>query len=128
MCIRDSPKPLSTNRLFKNKRAGRVCTQEYNTWKWQAKAKISDQGWPKSIGPVRIRFIVGEMGLRADMDGDNCLKCLLDALVDNKVIEDDKRSIVRAVGMEWHPDTEGAVAILEPANFSPVVEYRGVVA
>lgn len=108
------PKPLSTNSLFKNKRAGRACTAAYNTWKWHARAMIADQCPSRPNGPVRLKFIVGELGLRDSMGGDNCIKCLQDALVDNGIIQDDNRTIVRAIGMEWLPGMEGAKAIIEP--------------
>lgn len=111
------PKPISTNRLFKNKRRGRACTEAYNTWKWHARAMLQDQKpIAKPNGPVRISFAVGEVGLRADMDGDNCLKCLIDALVDAQVIPDDNRSILRGVGMEWVEGKEGATAYITSAE------------
>lgn len=113
----DLPKPLSTNRLFRNKGRGRVCTQEYNTWKWHAMERISKQKpIPKPNGPVRILFAVGETGLRSNIDGDNCLKCLLDALVDNGILTDDSRKYVRGVGMEWVEGKEGATAHIMPAG------------
>jgi len=113
----DLPKPISTNRLFKNKARGRARTEAYNTWRWHAKAAIQKQKpFAKPNGPVRILFTVGEIGLRADMDGDNCLKCLIDALVDNGVLADDKRTIVRGVGMEWVEGKEGATAHITAAD------------
>lgn len=123
----DLPKPLSTNRLFKNKRRGRACTEAYNTWKWHAKAMIQGQKpLPKIDYPVRLLFTVGEIGLRANMDGDNCIKCLQDALVDNGILDDDNRKIVRGVGMEWIEGREGASAHILPAS-QAIVEMRGVV-
>lgn len=113
----DLPKPISTNRLFKNKARGRACTEAYQTWKWHAKAAIQDQKpIAKPNGPVRILFAVGEVGLRKEMDGDNCLKCLLDALVDNGIIPDDNRQHVRGVGMEWVAGKEGATAHIMAAD------------
>lgn len=115
----DLPKPISTNRLFKNKRRGRVCTEAYNTWKWQARALIQDQkpiGKPN--GPVRLMFAVGETGMRKDMDGDNCLKCLIDALVEAQIIPDDNRQHVRGVGMEWVKGKEGVTAYITAAEVS----------
>ncbi len=122
------PKPISTNRLFRNKAKGRVCTQEYNTWKWHALAAIQEQK-PISIpnGPVRILFAVGEVGLGANMDGDNCIKCLLDALVDNKILPDDSRKYVRGVGMEWVEGKEGVTAHIMPAEPLAPIEHRGTI-
>ncbi len=116
----DLPKPISTNRLFKNKAKGRACTEAYNTWKLHAKAAIQSQKpFTKPSGPVRLLFAVGEVGLRKDMDGDNCLKCLIDALVDAQIIPDDKREHVRGVGMEWVPGKAGATAYIAPAEALP---------
>lgn len=117
MIVLDLPRPISTNRLFRNKAKGRVRTEEYNTWMWQAAATLAKQKpLPKIGGPVCIIYQVGEIGLRASMDGDNCLKCLTDALVSNGVIPDDNRTHVRAIGMEWVPGVEGARAFIRPAN------------
>ena len=111
------PKPISANRLFKNKARGRGRTEAYNTWRWQAKAMIQDQK-PicKPNGPVRVFFAIGEKGLRKDSDGDNLLKCLLDALVENGILTDDNRQFVRGVGMEWVEGKEGATAHITPAE------------
>lgn len=111
------PKPISTNRLFRNKGRQRVCTQEYNTWKWHALDMLQGQKpFPKQSAPVRVLFAVGEVGLQSSMDGDNCLKCLLDALVDNGVLTDDNRQHVRGIGMEWVPGKEGVTAHIMPAD------------
>ncbi len=125
----DLPKPISTNRLFKNKARGRACTEAYNTWKWHALAAIQGQKpIAKPNGPVRLLFAVGEVGLRSDMDGDNCLKCLIDALVDAQIIPDDNRQTVRGVGMEWVPGKEGATAYIAAAeSLSPFIEEIPVI-
>lgn len=129
MLLLHLPKPISTNRLFINKRAGRACTNEYNTWKWHARALLQQQKpFAKPNGPVRILFAVGEIGLRKDMDGDNCLKCLLDALVENDVLTDDKRTHVRGVGMEWVEGKEGATAHINSADLPAFIEVEGQVA
>lgn len=115
------PKPISTNRLFKNKARGRCRTEAYNTWRWQAAAMIQDQKpIAKQNAPVRVFFTIGEKGLRKDSDGDNLLKCLLDALVDNGILPDDNRQHVRGVGMEWVEGKEGATAHITPAD-TPVL-------
>jgi Holliday junction resolvase RusA-like endonuclease len=117
------PKPISANRLFANKARGRRCTEAYSAWKWQAKAMLQSQKPFDNIdGPVRILFAVGEVGLRKDMDGDNTLKCMLDALVDCGVLLDDKRGIVRSVGMVWVIGKEGATAHISPAKQDEAAE------
>lgn len=125
------PKPISTNRLFKNKAKGRACTEAYYTWKWHALAMIQAQKpIQKPNGPVRILYAVGETGLRSNMDGDNCLKCLTDALVDNDILPDDDRSVIRGVGMEWVEGKEGVTAYIAPADASDValLEHKGQIA
>lgn len=124
----DLPRPISQNRLFKNKRSGRVCTEEYCTWKWQAMAMIRDQKPLLAItGRVRILFCVGEDGIRADADGDNMIKCLMDALVDNDILCDDNRSIVRGVGMEWVEGKSGATAHIMNVENVSYIELVGVI-
>ena len=110
------PKPISQNRLFRNKRYGRVCTEEYNTWKLHALAMIQDQKPFEIIAPpVRVRCLVGEKGIRKDADIDNMSKCLIDALVQRDILPDDKREFLRAVSVEWVQDMEGAQVVIEPA-------------
>ena len=122
------PRPISTNKLFKNKREGRACTEEYNTWKWHAKAMLQKQKpLPKPNGPVCITFAVGEVGISSRMDGDNCLKCLQDALVDAGVIPDDNRKTVRGVGMHWVEGKEGVTAYISAASAPFEIEHRGQV-
>ena len=128
MLALELPKPISTNSLFKNKARGRARTERYNTWLWHAKAALQKQKpIAKPNGPVRILFAVGEKGLRKDMDGDNCLKCLLDALVENGVLTDDNRQIVRGVGMEWIEGKEGVTAYISAADAATEVELRGAI-
>jgi Holliday junction resolvase RusA-like endonuclease len=123
------PKPISTNRLFYNKKnGGRGCTSSYNSWKWSAKEMLQKQKpFDKIDGPVRILFAVGEVGLRDSMDGDNTLKCMLDALVDCGVLLDDKRGIVRSVGMVWVVGKEGATAHISPAKPDEMIEVVGTI-
>jgi hypothetical protein len=61
------------------------------------------------------------------MDGDNTMKCLLDALVDNKVLPDDSRQYVRSVGMEWIEGKEGATAYISPAGLPTHLEVSGAI-
>jgi Holliday junction resolvase RusA-like endonuclease len=113
------PKPISTNALFANVRGrGRVKSARYNTWTHHAAAMLADQRpLPRIDYPCRILFAVGEIGMRANSDGDNTLKCLLDALISNGVLSDDNRKIVRGVGMEWVAGKEGVTAhIMEIGN------------
>lgn len=114
----DLPRPISTNSLFANVRGkGRIKSQRYNTWLWHAKAQIQKQKpIAKPNGPVRVLITVGTKGVRKDMDGDNCLKAYLDALVSNGILADDNREIIRGVGMEWVEGKEGATAHITAAD------------
>ena len=111
------PRPISTNSLFANvKGRGRVCTKAYNQWKWQAKAKLSDQKpLPKFAEPVQIALLVGEKGV-GRMDADNAVKAYLDALVAANVIPDDNRNVIRRIVVEWVAGVEGCTAHIRNAD------------
>lgn len=121
MIIVHLPTPISTNALFANVRGrGRVKTARYCAWQKKATAMIwEQQPLPRFDGPVEIMFLIGEVGTRSSMDGDNCLKCLLDALVYGGVLADDNRKIVRAVGMQWVKGKSGTTASIFPLEDKP---------
>lgn len=112
------PRPISLNNMFANvKGRGRVKTKRYNTWTHHAAAMLGDQKpLPRANGPVRILLAVGEVGVSPLLDGDNCLKPILDALVNAGVIPDDNRKVVRGVGMEWVPGKDGVTAHITSAE------------
>ena len=121
------PPPISTNNLYANVRGkGRVKSQRYNTWEWHATAALQPQKpLPKPNGPVRILYLVGEVGVSPIIDGDNCLKCLTDTLVKHGVIPDDNRATVRAIGMEWIKGKEGVTACISEVPVS--IPFEGVI-
>ena len=118
------PRPISTNTLFRNvKGKGRVKTKKYEAWLKEAWAMIAPQKNFKVIHqPTRLLFAVGEVGVSPRMDGDNCLKGYVDALVENSVILDDRREILKAIGMEWVPGKEGATVYITPFSATTAVE------
>ena len=111
------PAPISTNALYRNvKGVGRVQTTDYQAWKRLASQTLSAQHpLPRFALPVELTFYVGEVGV-GQMDSDNTLKALTDALVKAKVIPDDKRKHVRRTAAEWVPDMAGCVVVIEPAQ------------
>lgn len=122
------PRPISTNNLFANvKGRGRVTSSTYNAWRWQAKAMMQDQKpLPKFAGPVAIRLYVGEKGVSANFDADNCAKAYLDALVHEGVIQDDSRRHVRSILVRWVPDQEGCIAAITDSEDDNWMSIRGL--
>ena len=118
------PRPISTNTLFRNvKGKGRVKTKKYEAWLKEAWAMIAPQKDFKVISsPVRLLFAIGEVGISPNMDGDNALKGYIDALVANSILLDDRRSIVKAIGMEWVPQKEGTTVYITPFSATTAVE------
>lgn len=110
------PKPLSVNNLFFNVPGkGRVPSFNYKRWKKEAAQEILMVQRPGHIsGPVEIHIQVREG--RADLDGQ--VKCCLDALVDNGVIDGDGHKIVRKLIVEFG-DVVGARIAIMHATASP---------
>lgn len=115
MIILDLPKPPSTNALFLNvPRKGRVKTPEYRAWLTEAGLKLIVQRPRRIAGPVNIELLFSDEG-RVDLD--NLTKATLDILVSHRIIEDDKRSIVRKLSCEWSNEVTGCrVQISEATN------------
>lgn len=98
--VLDLPRPLSVNNLFANNpRGGRFRTEDYNVWSRSAAALLVAQRPGAMLGPVEIAATIQEG--RADLDGQ--AKCILDALVDNGIIQDDGPKIVRKLTLAWGP-------------------------
>lgn len=121
------PLPPSVNAMFANvmpfknakgktKVTGRVKTDAYRAWRRQAGLHVVCQGPLRKIsGPVAIRIIISD---QACGDLDNRCKAILDFLVHHKIIEDDKKDIVRKILLEWG-DVEGAqVEISEQVDWT----------
>ena len=54
--------------------------------------------------------------------GDNCIKCLQDALVAQGVIEKDDKSIVRGFSFRWDPSVKGCRVEIRSASEGCKVE------
>jgi crossover junction endodeoxyribonuclease RusA len=87
------PYPISVNAMYRNAPGkGRVKTERYKTW-------VQAAGWSiRAARPKRLEgaFIL-EMNLyTADQrrrDVDNCVKPILDLLVEHQLIEDDSKCV-----------------------------------
>jgi len=102
------PFPLSVNQLYFNlpNHRGRARTKEYIRWSFLAGTEIMRQRVGRVPGQVWVDFYVEDKpGLR---DGDNCCKCMFDALVAQGVIERDDKSIVRGFSFRWSKEIAGA--------------------
>lgn len=126
MIVYELPLPPSVNAMFANRgvkgafnvgkesvgigrapapQRGRTITGDYKSWRRQANAQLMTQCPLKTVlGPVDIRITITE---RACGDLDNRCKAILDFIVHHKIIEDDCRSIVRSIFLQWG-DVEGA--------------------
>lgn len=101
------PRPLSVNGLFINVPGkGRVISGAYERWKkaaddmlWQQKRAMQ-----KFKGPVHVTLTIEDKGR---IDADNCAKCCLDFAVRHGIIEDDTRTIVRKLTIQF-ADIEGS--------------------
>lgn len=114
----DLPRPISVNNLHANVEGkGRISSERYNTWKWQALAMLQKQKpLPQFTEPVRILYAVGEVGVSANFDLGNAEKALTDALVEHGVIPDDRRKYVRGISLEWIESKDGVTAYIGPAG------------
>ena len=107
----DLPKPLSVNNLFFNvPDKGRVASAAYKEWRKQAGLQIMAQRIGHIGGPVEIYIGVKEG--KGDLDGT--IKCLLDSLVHNGIIDGDGPKVVRRLVVEW-ADVPGARIGIKPS-------------
>jgi Holliday junction resolvase RusA-like endonuclease len=112
MIILELPKPPSSNHLYPTNRATgrRYRSREYELWLTNAAAFL----WTTKItpikGPVWITITVEDTG---KVDLGNCEKSVTDFCVHHKLIEDDKRSIVRKITLQWG-DVSGCLVEIGP--------------
>lgn len=98
------PTPPSANHLFRNvKGVGRVKAKHYDDFIRMAVTAIRRQAVTRVSGRVVAIFGVERMSDRADID--NRLKAMLDAIVEAKIIEDDR--FVTAIAISWLPSANG---------------------
>lgn len=125
------PIPPSVNSLFRNVPGkGRVKTKSYSDWSARALVAIRDERY--SMGLTNTVIMPGAVSLaveidrpRADRDLDNCLKPILDALVEGGVINDDK--FVASIVACWADGRkEGCFAriVVYPAGKSPFINFK----
>lgn len=105
-----------SGRIGQQRQRGRIVTSAYRAWRHQAGMHLLVQGPLRKIaGPVAVRIIISD---KACGDLDNRCKAVLDLLVHHEIIEDDCRSIVRKILLEWG-DVEGAqVEITEQPDWT----------
>jgi crossover junction endodeoxyribonuclease RusA len=112
MIVIDLPKPPSVNALFSNVPGrGRVKSKEYRDWIEAAGWTLLSQKPAHVTGPVSLDYLMHDSG-RVDLG--NLEKPLTDLLVTHGIIEDDKRSIVRRITLEWSPHVEGCRVHIKP--------------
>lgn len=125
------PAPPSVNELFANGKpgkTGRFKTPKYKAWLSEAGWMIREQMLSEGNAPImgRIVVILGVERLSLAADIDNRAKAVLDLLVAQKVIEDDR--YVTGIVLAWMPQgtrrTPLARIMIRPAepltlNFHP---------
>ena len=94
------PSPPSVNNLFvNNRRGGRFPSARYKTWKAAALQSLWTVRLPATIEtPVAIDITVST---KCRLDLDNVPKALLDFLVQQRIILNDNRAIVRRLSLGW---------------------------
>jgi len=105
------PFPVSVNAMYANNRGGgkgRYPTKKYKDWKQEAALAIKNGGFYHMAGEVSVAIYLGRPDKRK-RDCDNLIKGVLDALTQNKVIEDDHKVI--KVSVEWADVTGAKVEI-----------------
>lgn len=115
------PMPPSVNGLWANSRnGGRVRTQRYDSWIYEAGAEIMRQRPKKFTGPVILSYEVQEPAGKRKFDLGNREKALTDLLVSHRIIEADDNTIVREIKLKWAPDIDGVrVTVSEFFNRVP---------
>lgn len=98
------PAPPSVNKLFKTLPGGRRAkTREYKQWlaevAWQIREQLAQPGCDRVPGRVIVIVAVERVNLLADCD--NYLKGVLDALVKQRAIDDDR--FVTSATVVWAP-------------------------
>lgn len=92
------PMPPSVNGLFVQVGDRRVKTKPYKAWRDEAGWMIASQGRRQMKGEVAVLIDVRKPDKRR-RDIDNCVKAVLDLLVENGVIEED--SMVMDIRARW---------------------------
>lgn len=100
------PFPVSANNLWRGARRGHYLSDAYK--KWRDAADVSFQQQRRHIGPpIKGGFhyhIILDEKKRANRDGDNFTKAVLDQLQRCEIIENDK--LANAGSWNWGPVQE----------------------
>jgi crossover junction endodeoxyribonuclease RusA len=113
------PIPPSVNNLFFNSKRGRVKTPKYTAWLAEAGWKLNFQRAKPMQGQALVYISICRPNMRSDLD--NRTKALLDLIVSQQIIRDD-RDIVH-LSSKWvgkqHIDFHGEAAdvLLKIATF-----------
>jgi Holliday junction resolvase RusA-like endonuclease len=115
------PKPPSVNSMFRNagygrdtKRAGRIPSKQYNTWKAEAGRALLASKPHRIAGAYSLRI---EIGRRKGSDLDNYAKGVNDLLVRLRVVQDDSRC--ELLVLEWADDLPSKMCRV---SFAPMRE------
>lgn len=102
--------PPSVNGAWRNVAGkGRVKSKKYTAWQKAAGWELLLQKPRKVIGPYEIRIILGNKKNRGD--ADNRIKALVDLVVKQGIVEDDRRMVSVTCG--WSDEVEpGKVRVI----------------
>lgn len=118
--------PVSVNAMYRNvKGRGRVKSQRYNTWLNAVGWQVKSQSPEPVAGNVEVSLFCKKQN-RRKRDIDNCIKAVLDMLVNLGLIEDDSKVI--KVSAEWtqNPNISGTLVMFGPhTEFTPVLTDMG---
>lgn len=108
------PYPVSVNAMF-GQAPGRqrFPTSTYRDWQERARDALRRQRPGRITGPVVLTLTVEDRG-RSDIDNLN--KGVLDLLVKEQVIEDDRRQIVRSICSQWGSANDGVRVEIAPVE------------
>lgn len=110
------PVPPSVNEAFKTVRGMRAKSKAHIDWAGHARWVIRQQKPTLTVGPVVLVISVERTSAASDLD--NRLKLIIDALVDNKVIVDDR--FVIGLCAAWAPPSArlARVMVMRAASLS----------
>ena len=92
-CVYTVSWPPSTNDLWRAVKGRNILSRRARLWTEAASLELIAQGIERIIGPVHVRVELNSPWKRP-YDPDNRIKALLDLLVKNSILEDDKDSII----------------------------------
>jgi len=110
------PKPISVNAL---RRDNHKSSAAYAAWMGVATAEIMADGPRRLLPPpvaLDLIFPAGAYRGRQRVDTDNLAKCILDALVNMGILEDDNRHVVPVIVLRWGPGARTTVRIYQYAG------------